>query len=268
MSTPDFVQLTTPTALGDGRYAIDIPDGWQQGRGLFGGFVMALLARAIRAEEDEAGRALRSLTAELPGPTQPGRAELRVEVLRRGNGVTTTAVRLLQGGELMAHAVGVLGRTRVQDRDQVQLTPPALTRWQDVPVAPVRPPLGPVFAQHCEFRPVGNLPFSGSTADPVAQGWFRLRAPGATWDEAEVVAVIDGYWPALLTSEPMPRPVVTLAFTFQALRPAHTLDRSAPLFHRARTLAASDGYLVEQRELWTPAGELVALNQQTMAIVK
>lgn len=265
--SPDFSTLSTPRPVAAGISETDIPDGWQQGRGAFGGLVLASAVHAIRAEEPDEGRALRSLTAEIFGPVQPGPLRIHVEVLRRGNGVSTLAARLQQGGELCAHAVAVLGRTRVTDRTLLALAPPQLRPWRDVPVAPIAAPIGPNFAQFCEFRPTGPYPFSGAK-DPEAAGWFRFRSPGPAWSEAELVAVADGYWPCVLAIEPAPRPTVTVAFTLQLLRPASALPREAPLFHRARTLAGSDGYVVEQRELWSEQGELVALNQQTFAIVK
>ena len=74
----------------------------------------------VKALEAQApGRVLRSLTSELCGPLQPGEASVLVDTLREGNAVTTCTVRLEQGGQVQAHGVGVLGKTRVTDRDGV-----------------------------------------------------------------------------------------------------------------------------------------------------
>ncbi|HEU4408007.1 MAG TPA: acyl-CoA thioesterase domain-containing protein [Polyangiaceae bacterium] len=62
-----------------------MPEGWQQGRGAFGGLVPGALTRAMAASEPEPARALRSLSAELLGPVPPGPADVGVEVLRRGS---------------------------------------------------------------------------------------------------------------------------------------------------------------------------------------
>ncbi len=264
----DFRQLTTPRRVAEGHYEIEIADTWQQGRGAFGGLVLAILVRAIRSQEPDADRPLRSLTAALPGPVQPGRVQLRVDALRSGSGVSTLAAQLLQGGEVQAHAVAVLGRTRVTDRDRMLLSPPVLSPWRQVPVAPIRAPLAPVFTQHCEFRPTHGLPFAGQPGNPPTEGWVRLLDLGPTWEEADVVATIDIYWPALLVTEPVPRPMATIAFSLQLLHPPQQLCPSAPLYFRGQTLAARDGYVVEQRELWTEDGTLVAINEQTLVLVK
>ena len=42
----------------------------------------------------------------------------------------------------------------------------------------------------------------------------------------------------------------------------------AAVFHRAEAVAAQDGYSVELRELWSEDGELLTLNQQTIATIK
>ncbi len=76
-----------------------------------------------------------------------------------------------------------------------------------------------------------------------------------TWDVPDVLPT--------LTS---PRPFGTISFA------AHLFDRgwspAEPLFHRSRLVGAQQGYFVELRELFTARGELCAVNQQTMAIIK
>jgi hypothetical protein len=46
------------------------------------------------------------------------------------------------------------------------------------------------------------------------------------------------------------------------------LDPEAPFSFRSRAVAEAEGYTVEMRELWGEDGRLVALNQQTIAIIR
>ena len=254
----DLDQLTTVPPLDNGRATVDVPDGWQQGRGLFGGLVAGLAIRAL--EQVAPDRPLRSLTCEICGPVQPGEAEIVVETLRAGNAVTTAAARIVQHGEVQAHAVGVLGKDRVAGHRTV-LAPPAIRPWHEL--APVK--LGvfaPAFAQHAEFRPTGPLPFAGGS-EPRVEGWVRWNQPGTRRDAAYLAACIDAHWPSLFSIAPAPRPMATIAFTFQ---PLGVPDDA--VYYRG-TLAAQDaGYFVELRELWSGDGRLLALNQQTFAIIK
>ena len=257
-----FDGLTTPRSAGDGRFTIDVPDGWQQGRGAFGGLVLAILTRAAEAAVADPDRPLRSLTAEIVGPVQPGPTELAAEVLRAGTGVTTVACRLLQGGEVQAHAVGAFGKARATYAAPPALAPPDLSRsWREITPVPVGPPMAPVFARHVEFRFL-------SQGDTV-EGWVSLREPGAARDAAYIVALADCWWPALINpTTATARPVATLTFALERLAGLDGLDPGAPLRYRARILAGGDGYAVEQRELWGEDGRLVALNQQTIVIMK
>jgi acyl-CoA thioesterase len=265
---PDFCKLSTPARAGELEFLVTIPDGWQQGRGAFGGLVLANLLRAARACEPDKERTLRSLTGELVGPVQPGPAQARVEILRRGNGVSTLAVRLTQEAELVAHAVVLLGRARPTTGSWNRLQPPVhAVPWQQVEVTPIQPPLGPSFARFLEYRSVGMLPFSGGT-EPSAAGWVRFVTPGPERDAEEIVALADAWWPSSFATESLPRPMATLAFTFELLQLPDQSQRHQPLFHRAQTISAHEGYTVELRELWTADGALVGLNQQTLTVIK
>jgi hypothetical protein len=268
--------LVTPTAVGPNQFSFVFPDGWQQGRGAFGGLVAAAMVRAIEAAAGDPTRTLRSLTLELCGPTQPGPLEVQTEVLRAGTGMTTMAARLVQAvdtpessavRELQAHAVAVLGRDRSADLDRLELRPPQLPPWREVPVLELGPPLAPLFTRYFEFRNAGHVPFSGAT-DAVAQGWIRPRFGPQRPDAAWIAACADAWWPILFSRASRPRPMATVAYTLQILADPAALNPDAPLAYRARTATISRGHAIEFRELWSEDGQLVALNQQTIAIIK
>jgi acyl-CoA thioesterase len=263
----DLTTATTPTRLDADRFRADIPEGWQQGRGAFGGLVLATLARAIEAVEASPERTLRTLTAEIAGPVLPGPAAVRVERLRAGTGVSTLAARLEQGGEVLAHAVAVLGRRRAGDTDFCDLAPPPVPPWREVAPFVMPSPLRPAFAEHFELRCAGPLPFTGA-AEAFTAGWVRPRDPGPARDAAYVIALADAWWPAIFSRLTAPRPAATLAFTLELLDGAEGLDPLAPLLHSARAVASRDGYVVELRELRGEDGRLLACNQQTFAIIK
>ncbi len=265
MRSPDLPldELFDVPPLTGGRATIDVPDRWQQGRGAFGGLVTGIAIRAL--EQVAPDRPLRSLTAELCGPLQAGDADVVVEILRAGNAVTTAAVRLVQHGEVQAHGVGVLGKHRIAATHTHIAPPQALaTSWRDVPAVPLTS-FTPAFAEHAELRLIGPLPFAGGT-EARLEGWVRWKQPGTRRDAAFLAACCDSYWPARFSIERAPRPMATIAFTFQPLAPAPQGDTA--IFYRAAMLAEDAGYCVEQRELWSEAGELLALNQQTFVVIK
>jgi hypothetical protein len=262
----DLTAVTTPTRTADGRYTIDVPDGWQQGRGAFGGLVIANLIRAAEATVAAPDRPLRSLTAAICGPVVTGPADIDVEILRAGSGSTTVAARLVQDGAVQAHGVGILGRSRARDLDWAPANV-VIASWKDAPVSPIAPPFGPTFAPHFEFRSTGPLPFSGAFTARAA-GWIRPRRPGPARDAAYLAACIDAYWPCLLARLNEPRPAATVAFSLQITGDPGGLDPDAPLYYEAESPSLHEGYAVELRTLRGADGRLLALNQQTFTVIK
>ncbi len=251
-------------------YAGTIPDRWQQGKGAFGGIVIALLARAMLAGERDAGRSLRSLSADLCAPALPGDVELRVAQLRRGASVSFVEAHMFQAGERIARGSATLATARAIPPTGIHGLPPFSppTRrppWRDVEPLPVRPPIGPVFADKYEYRSTGALPFA-SGKEPTAEGWLREKETPSVLDEAAIVGMLDAWWPTVLAVESSPRAVATVGYTMQLVVDPRTLDPAEPLFYRARGTAGADNFFIEMRELWS-GDAVVALNQQTFAVL-
>jgi acyl-CoA thioesterase len=241
----------------------NVPEGWQQGRGAFGGLTLALLAQAAAATLDAKERPLRTLTAEIPSAVVVGPATVRVTPLRTGNALSTLAASLEQRGDVVAHAVANFGRTRDVNADRSEAAP-SLPAYDAVAPSPLTG-VGPTFTSHFEYRPFRGVPYSRS-ADALVEGWVRLRDPGDVSAPVALLAMIDAWFPSLIPVLADKRPFGTISFA------AHLFDRGwvpgEPLFHRARLLASQQGYFAELRELYTAKGELCAVNQQTMAVIK
>jgi len=263
MST--FAEATAIREVSAGVYSAHIPDQWQQGKGAFGGVVVGLLSRALLSHEAAAGRPLRSLSAEICAPAQPVASTIEVSVLRQGMSMSFLDARLLQKGVLVAHATACVGKGRDLAVNTFAPPSPARPDWRELPVAPIAPPLGPVFAQKYEFRLTGPLPFSGAK-EPSAAGFIREREPPAVLDTPAMLGLLDTFWPAAMALESAPRPMVTVGYTAQLLVDPATLAVDEPLYYQARGVATGDTYFVEMRELWS-GDRVVALNQQTFAVL-
>lgn len=248
--------------------SLEIPAGWQQGRGAYGGFVVASLIREIEKTVADPARMVRSVTAELPGPVVPGAAEITTHVLRAGNSVSTVRAELVQGGEIKSHAVAVLAATRrgAGPLAWQELVHPAAPPWKSI--EPMQGTPGPEFAVNFEYRIVEGIPGTGPSAPARAVGWIRPRAPGGARDAAHIAMMVDAWWPATLVRLERFRPMATIAFTLDILAGLDGLDPDAPLLYRGTVPVMADGYFLETRELWGEDGRLVALNQQTFAIIQ
>ena len=259
-----LTDICTPRPVGD-RYLLDVAAGWRQGRGVFGGLVVGALIEAIEHRVGDPDRKVRSVTAELPGPVEPGTAEIAVEPLRQGKNVSTLRAALSQHGEIRSHAVAILGASRARSAalGWNELAPPDVAPWRAIEPLPSR---GVEFAEHFEYRLVEGTPLSGKAAPVV--GWIRPREPGPRRGAAFIAAVIDAWWPAAFNRLTALRPMATIAFTLDIMGNLDGLDPEAPLLHRATSPVCADGYFLETRELWGEDGRLVAINHQTFAIIQ
>lgn len=254
-----------PTTTGRATFRATIPDGWQQGKGAFGGVVVGILTRAMVASEPDRTRRLRSLTADLCAPALVGSADVEVVTLRRGGTTTFVEARVVQNGSVIARSSAALACARALPELTMRPAPPVQPPWSDVAVVPVEPPFGPVFARHYEYRSTGPVPLAGGT-EAGAAGWVREKQRPTTIDEAAIVALLDSWWPTSLAIESKPRAVSTVGYTMQLLLAPRSLPVTEPLFYRAQGVAAADNFFVEMRELWFE-DRVVAYNQQTFAVL-
>jgi hypothetical protein len=236
-----------------------VPDGWQQGRGAFGGLVLATLLRAMEAAEPDRRRTARTLSGDLCGPVLAGAAEIKVRVLRRGSNQTNYTAELTQGPAVLAVASSVFSTARPQPEVSLSHAPPAAD-WRAADVFPVGRGTGPTFAQHYEYRGTFGI------GAPRAEGFIREQQPLSQVDAPALIARLDAWYPTLFHVSG-PRPVATISFVAQVLIDPATLPPDEPLRYRAQMAAMHDGFFVELRELWH-GDTIVALNQQTFAVIK
>ncbi|MEC9399935.1 MAG: thioesterase family protein [Myxococcota bacterium] len=270
MSDAAFESLSTPIRQDRTTFVWQVPQGWQQGRGVFGGLVLAALVRAM--EEAVAGETplpLRTITATLCGATVPGEATIEIEFLRLGSNTTTIAAKLIQEGELRTHIVGLFGKDRGVGElgDWKTLQAPELPWHEEIPIAPMKPPLAPMFTQFMNFQPTSHFPFTGGD-ELKSLGWVRVKNPGEDRGAPYIAAHADAWWPTMLATLDSFRPLATVTFTLELFEDFDMENLDAPMIHRAEAVASRGGYFAEFRELWGADGRLLALNQQTFCVIK
>jgi hypothetical protein len=149
-----------------------------------------------------------------------------------------------------------------------EVTPPDATS-----IVPVGPPFAPEFTTQLEFRPISPLPTAGNVATSL--GWIRLPSSttvGEHWSAAELMGIIDGWWPASYTLMEFMHPMATVSFSVHLLIDPLTIasvrGERAPLLHEASVSSAFGGFTSELRRLWTSDGRLVAENLQSIVVIK
>lgn len=249
----------------------DVPDGWQQGRGAWGGLVAGAIARAVTENEADSERVLRTLSIHLAAPLPVGPARVSVASLRSGSSMSTWQVVVSDtDGRACAHAMAITGAPRAPDlaeqaRGWGSAAPPTLPGVETVPAVPKGAPGMPVFLRHLEVRAVGGVPFSGTPAR--CAGYVRFEEQGA-WDVPELVAMVDAWWPTVLPALTQPRPVATVTYAAHVLIDPATIPPGAPLAYEASMAGTLDGFTTETRRLWTLDGRLVVENHQSIVVIR
>lgn len=259
--TTSFDRDTAVAPLGAGRYGVVFDPGWWVARGPNGGYVAAILTRAIRAELADDTRALRSLTVHFLRAPVAGPGEASVSIERSGRSLSAVSARLEQDGQLVALALAALGRPYVppgvayEHAVMPAITPPEQSAPTPVPDVLRDTPFRKNFAISGEL---GAQLFSG--ADSALSGaWMRLREERPI-DEALVVALCDAWWPAsyAVADRLLIAPTIDLTVHIRAALPLAWGD----LLVEARSEVARDGFFEEDVRLFTPDGLLVAQSRQ------
>jgi len=265
----EFDDATAVERSGDGAFDWEVPDGWQQGRGAWGGLVVGALARAIVAAEPEADRRLRSVSAQIPAPVLVGVHRIAVQVVRRGTSMSTWSAQCQDAaGRAVASMVAVLGGPRdpvpgPESADWGVVSAPPARPADEVPLLPMGPPLGPVFAPHCRMHPITGIPLSGGMAESI--GWVGYAEPTEPTDIA-LLALVDAWWPASLPMLRQMSQVATVNFLANLLVDPSTIAAGELLLNHSFVTAAADGFSSEHRRLWTADRRLAVDNVQTMVV--
>jgi acyl-CoA thioesterase len=264
-----FCDVLEPARLGATTFRLAVEDGWQQGRGAYGGLVVGAMVRAAMLTVDDPARRVRSVNAELLAPVPVGPSILEVETVRTSSALAVVRVVLRaeaegDGAAPLFTATVLCARDREGTPSWAFGTPPPMPAVEALPVVPPLPGLMPIFTQHFEYRTVGPAPYAGT--EPRAEGYVRPRNPGPRVDAAMLAALADCYWPAAFGRLEAPRPIATIAYALSVVD--DRLGSDARIYHRAFCNHIGGGYAHETRELWSPDGRLLATNQQVIAIIR
>lgn len=278
-----FDDATAVQPLGDGRYAADVDLGWAAPTAANGGYLAAIVVRAVLAQADPAGeRRLRSLTLHYLRPAGAGPLELRVETVRSGRRISTARVSAFQEGREVLAGLAALAvpdlpaagtwlpapppAAPAPPREAPRLAPHKWRRddgehWMEVHEA------APAISHRVQLAPrFGGVPFSGRRPPPgeapQAGGWITLPEPHAV-DAAYVALCADVWWPPGF--EPLDRPAmaptIDLTIHFRAdIPPAGLPDQAVLGWFRSST--AQDGLVEEDGLLFLGDGTLLAHSRQ------
>jgi acyl-CoA thioesterase len=245
------------------RFAVDVDTAWSAPVGPNGGYVAALVLRAMLEAMDRPERAPRSLTLHYLRTLAEGPAVVEVVEERAGRGLSTLSARVVQGDRLCVLALAACAVDYPSEAEYAT-RPPACPPASAVAVLPAHPQAPPI-VHRFEMRPAfGAAPFSGS-GEAVTGGWLRLAEPRAP-DVLALAAYTDAWWPApwVRLRALSPAPTIDLTIHFRARPPA---DPDTPLLVRFGSSTSRDGFVEEDAQVWAPDGTLLAQARQLALLV-
>jgi acyl-CoA thioesterase len=264
-----FDDETAVRAAGDGTFTATMAESWWVHRGPNGGYLAAVILRALSAAVDDPTRSPRSLTVHYTNPAGAGDVRIATSLDRVGRSMTTCSARVEQDGRLIALALAAFSAPRpgIEFCDLVMPQVPGPRHFVARPVPPESPPI----AHRWETRwAIGHPPVPGAPrgARAVAGGWIRLPE-GHEVDPFVAAAITDGWVPPTFSrvDEPVVVPTVDLTIHFRAELPHRGLAADDFVLAAFRTTVAAGGFLEEDGEVWAPDGTLLAQSRQLATVL-
>ena len=252
-------------AAADGAYVGTIGETWWTPRGPLGGYVMALVLRAMTLAVDDATRHPRSFTMHFLRPPGAGPITVRPVVERTGRTLSSLSARLEQDDRLVGLALAAFSQPwaspALDDAPMPEVAPPeGRGPLPDLPGGNGRPPFTDLMTMQWRF---GDPPFSRSDHG-LTGGWLGLREERPL-DALAVTLLADAWFPA-----PWPRltqlaPAPTIDLTVHFRSPLPIPD--GLLLGRFRNRVLRDGFFDEDGELWSADGRLVAQSRQLGLVI-
>jgi acyl-CoA thioesterase len=262
-SPPGRFDSDTAVWPDDGGFAAEVSPDWRAGRGPHGGYLAAVILRALTHTVAEPERAVRSLTIHYARAPEPGPVRILTTVERAGRSLSTLSARLEQDGKLIALALAAFS---------VPWTGPELSGLLMPDVNPPKEPRktgslpgAPPFARFITFqRRLGGRPFGGEQEPMEMGGWLGL-AEERPVDALSLAFFTDALIPApfMRLTEPNAAPTIDLTIHFRERLPrTGDPDPNELVLIRVRGGLAHDGFFEEDTVIWAADGSVLAQSRQ------
>jgi len=246
-------------------FAADVSPDWRAGRGPHGGYLAAMLLRALTLAVEEPERSPRSLTIHYASAPEPGPVRIETVIERKGRSLSTLSARLEQEGRLKALVLAAFSvpwsGPEISALEMPEVEPPAPGRRAGTIIQENGPPFARLITLQRRF---GGMPFAGSEQPLETGGWLGLAEPRPI-DPLSLAFFSDALIPVpfFALPEPNPAPTIDLTVHFRGgLPPLAERDPEELCLARVRGGLIREGFFEEDTVMWAPDGRILAHSRQ------
>jgi acyl-CoA thioesterase len=247
------------------QFAADVSADWRAGRGPHGGYLAAMLLRALTEAVADPDRAPRSLTIHYARAPQAGPVSIAVTIEREGRSLSTLTARMEQDGALVALALSAFSvpwsAPQIAELPLPDVEPQDAERKTGIPLFAGAPP----FTRHLIVQPrIGAVPFQGSDAPMEVGSWLGLLEQRPI-DALSLAFFSDALFspPFIRLREPSTTPTIDLTIHFRTPMPRTSEPDPAELcFARFRSGLIQEGFFEEDGVIWATDGTVLAQSRQ------
>jgi acyl-CoA thioesterase len=258
-----FASDTAVRATGEDSYSAEVRPGWDIAGHANGGYLLAIVVRAMREATGRPDPV--TVTGHFLSPGQPGPVSISTEVVKRGRRFSTATGSLDAGGARLLQVLGSFGDVSSPiGPERVDAEPPDLPAPDSCVAVVPGDTFPPPFMGRVDLRlhpDDAGFAIGTPSGQPRVRGWFRLR-DGEPSDTVALVLAADAFPPTIFNA------ALPVAWTPTVELTAHVRARPQPGWLRCAftTRFVTGGFLEEDGEIWDDTGRLVAQSRQLALI--
>jgi acyl-CoA thioesterase len=246
-------------------FAAAVSPEWRAGRGPHGGYLAAMLLRALTETVADSARAPRSLTVHFARAPEPGPVSIHTVIEREGRSLSTLSARMEQEGSLIALVLAAFSvpwkAPEIAELEMPDVAAPDPTRDAGALRSLGAPPFT---SQLVLQRRIGGLPFIPSEEPMEVGGWLGLAEPRGV-DALSLAFFSDALFspPFTRLSERATTPTIDLTVHFRTPMPrVPNPDPSELCLARFRTTVIHEGFFEEDGVIWSEDGAVLIQSRQ------
>jgi acyl-CoA thioesterase len=253
-----FEEATAVAPRGAGRWTATVSQDWFATRGPNGGYLAAIVLRAMAAEIADAGRPPRSITLHYTRPPAAGELGIAVAVERAGRRLSTVTARVEQGGKLCILATAAFSEDFASVAEYADPAP-AVPEPAAVEAIPQERALVPIAARFVARPALGGALFTEAD-EALTGGWIAFREGDPPLDAFALAMLSDAWIPSPFVRTPAPFGAPTVDLTIHFRAPG--VLAQWPVLVSFRSRFAHAGFFEEDGEMWSADGRLLAQSRQ------